>query len=165
MARIVPVQKLCVVPRDDDYFFGVLQSRAHELWALSLGSTLEDRPSYNADTTFSTFPFPWTPGKEPRNDLRADAIVSAARELTVKRDGWLNPPDAKPEILAKRTLTNLYNERPTWLADAHRALDKAVFAAYGWPATLTDAEIVEHLLTLNHQRAAQSKAAPTGKSA
>jgi hypothetical protein len=32
--------------------------------------------------------------------------------------------------LKKRTLTNLYNERPTWLALAHRKLDEAVLAAY-----------------------------------
>jgi hypothetical protein len=43
-------------------------------------------------------------------------------------------------ILKKRTLTNLYNERPTWLANAHRALDEAVAAAYGWPADLGDDE-------------------------
>ena len=71
-----------------------------------------------------------------------------------KRDAWLNPPGAPEAELAKRTLTNLYNARPEWLADAHRKLeDEAVFAAYGWPATLTDAEILERLLALNHERA------------
>lgn len=57
--------------------------------------------------------------------------------------------------LAKRTLTNLYNERPTWLVNAHRALDEAVFAAYGWreaPDELPDAEIVGRLLALNLRR-------------
>jgi type II restriction/modification system DNA methylase subunit YeeA len=57
--------------------------------------------------------------------------------------------------LAKRTLTNLYNERPTWLANAHAKLDAAVFAAYGWPVTLTDDEILERLLKLNHERVAR----------
>jgi hypothetical protein len=33
-------------------------------------------------------------------------------------------------------------------------VDEAVFAAYGWPASLTDAEILERLLALNHARAA-----------
>ena len=50
------------------------------------------------------------------------------------RDAWLNPPDASDAELKKRTLTNLYNARPTWLDNAHRKLDAAVFAAYGWPA-------------------------------
>ena len=47
-----------------------------------------------------------------------------------------------------------YNKRPAWLQNAHRKLDEAVFAAYGWPATLTDAELLERLLALNHERAA-----------
>jgi hypothetical protein len=55
--------------------------------------------------------------------------------------------DAKQ--LAKRTLTNLYNERPTWLALAHQTLDANVFAAYGWPEAMTDDEILERLLYLN----------------
>ena len=58
-----------------------------------------------------------------------------------------------------RTLTNLYNKRPAWLADAHRKLDEAVFAAYGWPPALTDPEILERLLALNHERAAKSASA------
>jgi hypothetical protein len=56
--------------------------------------------------------------------------------------------------LSKRTLTNLYNTRPEWLENAHRKLDEAVFAAYDWPATLNDSEILESLLALNHERAA-----------
>jgi hypothetical protein len=43
---------------------------------------------------------------------RMEAI--AARELVRLRDGWLNPPDLDPAALAVRTLTNLYNQRPTW---------------------------------------------------
>jgi hypothetical protein len=56
-------------------------------------------------------------------------------------------------LLKKRTLTNLYNERPAWLANAHRALDAAVFAAYGWPPTLSDDELLAKLLALNLSRA------------
>jgi hypothetical protein len=54
--------------------------------------------------------------------------------------------------LKKRTLTNLYNARPTWLANAHRDVDGAVFAAYGWAETaeeLSDGEILGRLLALN----------------
>ena len=56
--------------------------------------------------------------------------------------------------LAKRTLTNLYNQRPTWLDLAHRQLDEAVFTAYGWPPDLTGDQILERLLALNLERAA-----------
>ena len=55
--------------------------------------------------------------------------------------------------LARRTLTRLYNERPTWLDLAHRKLDAAVFAAYGWPADLADEEVLARLLALNGERA------------
>jgi hypothetical protein len=53
----------------------------------------------------------------------------------------------------KRTLTNLYNARPTWLDLAHKRLDEAVFAAYGWSSDLSDEEILEKLLGLNLERA------------
>jgi hypothetical protein len=54
--------------------------------------------------------------------------------------------------LKKRTLTNLYNQRPTWLDLAHQKLDAAVFAAYGWPASLSDDELLAKLLALNLER-------------
>jgi hypothetical protein len=39
----------------------------------------------------------------------------------------------------------------------HDDLDAAVFAAYGWPATLSDAEILKRLVDLNAERAAEEK--------
>ena len=55
--------------------------------------------------------------------------------------------------LRQLTLTNLYNEPPTWLHNAHSALDKAVAAAYGWDADISDEEVLERLLGLNLERA------------
>ncbi len=150
----LPENLVIVIARDDDYFFGVLQSRVHIEWALRVGTALEDRPRYTPTTTFETFPFPWAPGSEPANDARVAAIAQAARELVEKRDAWLNPPGLPEKELAKRTLTNLYNERSSWLDFAHRKLDRAVLDAYGWPHDLTDAQIMERLLQLNHERAA-----------
>jgi hypothetical protein len=64
------------------------------------------------------------------------------------------PKDAASAAKLKaRTLTNLYNEMPTWLKNAHRKLDEAVFAAYGWPADFSDEEILRRLLELNLERA------------
>ena len=151
---ILPDHATIAIARDDDYFFGVLQSKAHEVWALRLGTALEDRPRYTPTTTFETFPFPWRPGEEPKDDARVVAIAEAARDLVAKRDGWLNPPDISEAERNRRTLTNLYNARPTWLDMTHRRLDAAVLDAYGWPHDLTDDQILERLLALNAERAA-----------
>jgi type II restriction/modification system DNA methylase subunit YeeA len=150
-------QGTLVFARSDDYFFGVLHSRAHEVWARAQGTQLREVESgfrYTPTSTFETFPFPWPPGREPQDAPLVKAIAGAARKLVEQRDNWLNPPDAGPEELAKLTLTNLYNKRPKWLENAHRKLDEAVFAAYGWPAALSDAELLERLLALNRERAA-----------
>lgn len=61
--------------------------------------------------------------------------------------------DDAAKSLKKRTLTKLYNERPTWLQDLHRALDEAVLAGYGLPADVSDERILSHLLALNIERA------------
>jgi hypothetical protein len=60
--------------------------------------------------------------------------------------------------LETRTLTNLYNQRPTWLQNAHAALDRAVWDAYGWPEDEVPADVEEdvilsRLLALNGERA------------
>jgi hypothetical protein len=76
----------------------------------------------------------------------------------------LEPRDADCAAkLKKRTLTNLYNERPAWLDLAHKKLDAAVAAAYGWPADLTDDQILEKLLALNLERAAEEEKAAKRK--
>ena len=195
---------LVVFARSDDYFFGVLHSRLHEVWARAQGTQLRERESgfrYTPTTCFETFPFP-----EPTPEQEG-AIAEAAAELDRLRSNWLNPPEwtaeevlefpgsvdgpwaryvyysAKQRFAAKhehdsddrgigtvryprlvpadaecakklksRTLTNLYNQRPTWLDLAHRKLDQAVFAAYAWPPDMSDDQILEKLLDLNLRR-------------
>ncbi len=154
---IVPDQQLIAFARDDDYFFGVLHSRAHEIWSLRMGTSLEDRPRYTPTTCFETFALPWAPGTEPVDDPRVIAIGEAAKRLNELRENWLNPDGASEAELKKRTLTNLYNARPTWLANAHAVLDRAVWAAYGWeddPSETTDEQILERLLELNLEQSA-----------
>ena len=98
------------------------------------------------------------------------AVALEARRLVELRDRWLNSPEwvewveepvpgypKRPvsrdedaaKALKKRTLTNLYNARPQWLADAHAALDAAVGAAYGWSADISDDDVLRGLLALN----------------
>jgi type II restriction/modification system DNA methylase subunit YeeA len=159
----LPDSATCVFARSDDYFIGVLHSSSHEEWARKMGTQLREVESgfrYTPKSTFDTFPFPWPPGKEPAevDSPIVRAIADAARKLVRLRDAWLNPPDISEADLKDRTLTKLYNARAEgkadWLANAHRTLDEAVFAAYGWPSNLTDQEILSRLLALNHQRAA-----------
>ncbi|MCP5450957.1 MAG: class I SAM-dependent DNA methyltransferase [Gammaproteobacteria bacterium] len=177
--QTLPDQALLVVARSDDTAFGVLHSRFHELWALGTCTWLGkgNDPRYTPTTCFETFPFPAglipnIPASVYADDPHAQAIADAARTLNELRENWLNPPEwiervpevvpgypdriiPKPEHAAelkKRTLTNLYNQRPAWLANAHRALDEAVAAAYGWPVDLDDDEVLRRLLALNRQR-------------
>ena len=115
-------------------------------------------------------------------------IAEAAARLNALREAWLNPPEwterlpeviplglsespypdrvvpkpglseADAKALQKRTLTNLYNLRPAWLAMAHESLDTAVAAAYGWAdysPQMPDDELLARLLALNVQRAAR----------
>lgn len=145
---------LTVFARDDDYFFGVLHSRAHEVWSLRMGTWMGkgNDPRYTPTTCFETFALP-----RPTDEQR-DAIGNVAKRLDDLRRNWLNPPDANEAELKKRTLTNLYNSRPVWLARLHDALDQAVWGAYGWsdlPADTSDEMILERLLALNLERACE----------
>lgn len=71
---------------------------------------------------------------------------------TVRYPRLVPKDDASAALLKKRTLTNLYNERPAWLDLAHKKLDEAVFSAYGWKPDLTDADLLAALLELNSSR-------------
>ncbi len=182
---ILPDSATVAIARDDDATFGILHSKFHEVWTLKLCSFLGvgNDPRYTPSTTFETFPFPDgltpdLPAPAFESDLRAEAISEAAKKLDELRRNWLNPSDLVqivPEvvtgypdrilpkdedaakILKKRTLTNLYNERPAWLENAHRVLDEAVATAYGWPADISDEEALANLLALNIERAKAQK--------
>jgi len=174
----LPDKNLIVILKDDDATFGILQSKIHEVWSLRLGTSLEDRPRYTSTTTFATFPFPdgFTPNLnsvDVAKQKTAPTIQLAAQRLNQLREAWLNPSElitAIPEVaigfpprgapkdaaaaveLKKRTLTNLYNQNPTWLQAAHKDLDVAVAVAYGWTWPLSEDEILSRLLALNKAR-------------
>ena len=141
----LPLVPVTAIARDDDYTFGILQSRVHETWALAMGTQLEARAArYTPTTCFETFPFPPDPTLEQRA-----RVGEAARHLVDLRDGWLNPRDLAPEELEARTLTNLYNNRPTWLDDAHSELDNLVTGTYGWASAISARDVLSELLRLN----------------
>jgi len=182
----IPDSAIYAIARDDDTSFGILHSRVHEIWSLRMGTFLGkgNDPRYTPSTTFETFPFPEgltpdIPAADYADDVRAQAIATAAARLNELRENWLNPSDLvrrEPEVVAgypdrilpvdedaakelnKRTLTNLYNARPAWLDHSHAALDEAVAEAYGWgddwrAGALTDDEMLARLFRLNQERA------------
>ncbi len=147
----------------DDYFFGVLHSTIHELWARGTGAQLREAESgfrYTPTTTFETFPFPWPPGKEPTEDARVQAIAAAAKQLDDFRTEWLNPSSSLysgsigEKILQKRTLTNLYNALSLYRAQFKgRQRDQEAWrnTPSGPIVSLEDAEMLDHLhVTLDH---------------
>ncbi len=176
------------VARDDDTTFGILHSRFHEAWSLALCTWLGvgNDPRYTPSTSFETFPFPEgltpnVPAAFYAANPRAEAIAAAAKRLDELRQAWLNPhdlvtivPEVVPgypdrilsvdapaeKILKTRTLTILYNEKPAWLVNAHRELDEAVAAAYGWPADISVEDALTRLLALNHVRSNRGPDAP-----
>ena len=172
--RIVPDHHLVVFARSDDYFFGILHSRQHELWSLRLGAWHGgERPTYTPTTTFETFPFPWPPGQEPTDHPAYQAISAAAKSLHEERAAWLNPPGMSERALKNRTLTHLYNALAKYrstgipevgdfafaprLAELHDTLDRAVCDAYNWPHEVLqdEEEILRRLLALNLARAGE----------
>ena len=180
-SRVSADTALVVVAREDDAMFGLVQSRFHEIWSLRMGTAIGkgNDPRYTPTTCFETFPFPEgmtpdVPATALTNNSKAQRIAVAAKTLSDAREQWLNPPEwteRVPEVSEKypdrivaregferdlkaRTLTNLYNANPKWLADMTKALDEAVADAYSWEWPLTDDEITQRLFALNQSRAA-----------
>jgi type II restriction/modification system DNA methylase subunit YeeA len=181
--HLMPDSAVVSISRDDDFTFGILHSRVHEVWSLRLGTYLGvgNDPRYTPSSTFETFPFPEgmspdAPASVAMKSPHAIQVATKAADLDRLRENWLNPPGLVKTVaevvpgypdrvtavdaaaateLKKRTLTNLYNARPAWLANAHKALDEAVFAAYGWPTSLTDDDILNRLLKLNQERSSE----------
>lgn len=181
-SSVLPDCQVVVTARSDDTTFGILHSRLHELWSLGMCTWMGvgNDPRYTPTTCFETFPFPegLTPNDDRGSNHHGDAIAQAAKRLNELRENWLNPSEwvnweITPEEekagypkravaktghendLKKRTLTNLYNQRPSWLDSAHKELDKTVAAAYGWTdytPDMADEEILRRLLKLNIER-------------
>ncbi len=176
---------LMAVALDDAFFFGLLSSRIHALWAFAAGGTLEDRARYTKNLCFETFPFPDAmPEQQAKIRSLAEQLDAHRKrqqaqypELTLtgmynvleklRADEELN---AKEKIVHAQGLVSL-------LRELHDELDRAVFAAYGWdnlaeqlvglPGATTpladkpeeqaeaENELLRRLVELNAQRAAE----------
>lgn len=167
-AEILPDQGLIIFAFDDAYYLSILSSKIHVLWSIAAGGNLGvgNDPRYNNTRCFETFPFP-TP---------TDAQKSQIRDLGERLDAHRKRQQSRyPDL----TLTDMYNvlekerageklnekERRIHeqgliglLRQLHDELDAAVAEAYGWPADLPEADILERLVHLNAQRAAEEAA-------
>ncbi|WP_206352152.1 class I SAM-dependent DNA methyltransferase [Tautonia rosea] len=164
---VLPDNMLVNIALDDAHFLGVLSSRIHVTWALAAGGRLGvgNDPRYNKTRCFDPFPFP---------DCD-DSLKARIRALAESLDAHRKQRQAEHPDL---TLTGMYNVLATLRSGApltdkerdiherglvsvlkqiHDELDEAVFAAYGWPATLSDEEILEHLVALNRERADEER--------
>ena len=159
---IKPEHRLIVTGLDDAFHLGVLSSRIHVTFALAAGGTLEDRPVYNKSRCFDPFPFPLCGEKEKARIRELAEALDAHRKQVQAKHGFTLTGlyNVLEKIRAGETLTEKeksVHDRGlvSTLKSLHDDLDAAVSAAYGWPARLTDAEILERLVALNAERAAE----------
>lgn len=135
-AGIIYDQTLIVFALEEMGAFSLLQSRLHERWADAFGGTLEDRPRYNPEDCFETFPFPTNWQTDARlqtagnkyYDFRAALMVQRNEGLTRTYNRFHDPEERDPDILKLREL--------------HAAIDRAVLDAYGWTDIPTEYEFL-----------------------
>jgi hypothetical protein len=150
---------------DDGYALGVLSSRVHVEWTLATGGTLEDRPRYNKTVCFDPFPFPaGTEAQKARvrdSGERLDAFrkerLAAHKSLTMTR-----LYNVLEKLRAGESLTEIERDihemgLVSVLKQIHDELDLAVADAYGWPAALSDEDILARLVVLNRARASEER--------
>jgi hypothetical protein len=172
--QMVMSEQLIVFAFSDTSTFGVLQSRAHEIWANCFGSSLGETLRYGPSDIFETFPFP--ANEECRSrleeisrlyfDFRAGLMITEDEGMTDIYNRFHNPEEQSKSIVELRRL--------------HDAVDRAVLDAYGWSnikaapvferewvdeesegpwryrwPELTRDEVLARLLALNAARAAE----------
>lgn len=135
-SRTILSDRLVVFPYSSFSFFGLIQSRCHEVWARFFGSTLKDDFMYAPVDCFETFPFPidfeTNPTLEQAGqayyEFRADLMVRNNEGLTKTYNRFHDPDEASPDIFRLREL--------------HAAMDREVLHAYGWHDIPTNCEFI-----------------------
>ena len=115
------------------FHFGILTSSVHMAWMRAVAGRLEMRYRYSKDIVYNNFP--WcspTDAQKAKIEFTAQGILDARAKY----------PDA--------SLADLYDDTamPPDLRKAHQANDRAVMAAYGFGAKMTEAEIVAELFKM-----------------
>ncbi len=167
-ASVMADNKLICIATDDAFHLGVLMSDMHVQWALAAGSRIGfgNDPVYVKTECFNPFPFP------AATSLQAGTIAALADELDVLRNTRLSAHpnltltilyNVLTEIRAGKPLSDadkkvLHDGQVEVLRNLHDRLDQAVADAYGWPVDLSAAAIVERVVALNRERAAEEAA-------
>ena len=164
-AEIRPDHTLIAIALEDAYFLGVLSSQIHQVWSLTAGGSLEDRPRYNKSLCFDPFPFPDpTPAQKQYIRTLGERLDAHRKQVQTTHPGvtmtdlynWLEKLRAGEPFAKKEPQ---FNPRAlvTPLKHIHDELNAAVLDAYGWPPTLSNEAILERLVTLNAERAEEER--------
>lgn len=161
-SKVLPDDAIVSLAFDDAFYLGVLGSRAHVVFALAAGGTLEDRPRYNNTLCFDLFPFP-TGDETAKARIRAlGEELDAHRKRVQAQHPGLSLTLMYNVLEALRAGRALSPKEQTvhnhGLVSVLRQLHAAVAAAYGWPADLPDDDILTRLVALNAERAAEEAA-------
>jgi hypothetical protein len=164
-ADILPDNKLVNMALEDAFYLGVLSSHIHLAWVAGNQSLLENRPVYVKTMCFDPFPFPAC------SEAQKESIRSHAEELDAHRK-------RQQDLFPNLKMTDMYNvieklragepfverEQEVYeeglvavLKEIHDRLDAAVADAYGWPANLTNDEILQRVVILNAERAREEQ--------
>ena len=135
-ALAVHADSLIVFPFENNAAFCALQSRPHEVWVRSFGSSLEERLRYTPTDCFETFPFPHDWATHPHLEQiggvyyahRAQLMVTNEQGLTKTYNRFHDPDEDDRAILRLREL--------------HGDMDRAVLATYGWKDIPTDCQFI-----------------------
>ena len=159
-STILPDHRLVVIALEDAFFLGVLSSRIHTIWALAMGSRLEDRPCYTKTRCFDPFPFPHVNPRQyqtirywsERLDVHRKQVQTQNPDITITE-----LYNCLEKIRSQKTLTAKEGNHPLKMATLrlqhiHNRIDAAVLSAYGWPPNLNDEEILDRLVRLNAER-------------
>lgn len=143
---IRPNDSLIVFPYEDDYSFGILQSKIHWLWFINRCSTLKGDPRYTSNTVFDTFPWPQSSTLKAMAKVANSAVALRKLRLEMK---------AKHNLSFRELYRTLDLPGASPLKDAHEKLDEAVRESYGMTKT---EEPLAFLLDLNHSVVSQEDA-------
>ena len=163
---ILPESRLVAVGADDALTLGYLTSRIHCHWSEAWGARrgVGNDPNYNNQECFDPFPFPVDVPPPLKGSIRAEAealdalrkrVLAEHKDLTLTR--LYNVLEALREARALTDAERDIHDRGlvTLIRQHHDAIDALVAQAYGWPADLSDEEVLTRLVALNKERAAE----------